>query len=274
LVLLEGNFGSTALLRRRVVAMKNEDPGIHFFPEIGAGGFSRIDSTVQFYERINALADLDFVLLDFGAGRGAAHWDDVVGYRRKLRDFKGKVREVIGADTDPIVTTNPTLNRALVLQPGGSIPLPDESVNLIISDFTFEHIEHPTHTASELDRILAPGGWICVRTPNRYGYVALANQLVPEFLRMRVLRSAQPSRKEQDVFRPFYLLNTFKALRGYFKPTNYEHFMYSWDAEPAYHANFKTLYRFFLIIHRLTPPRLRSLLLIFLRKKARKTLCE
>jgi SAM-dependent methyltransferase len=146
------------------------------------------------------------VLLDFGAGRGAAHSDDVVRYRRELLDFRGKVREVIGADIDPIVTTNPLLNRAFVLQPGGPIPLPDKYVNLIISDFTFEHIENPTHVASELDRILVRGGWICVRTPNRHGYVALVNLLTPEFLRMRVLRLAQLNRKEQDVFRPFYRL--------------------------------------------------------------------
>ena len=248
--------------------MKDEDPGIHFFPEIEAGGFSRIDSTIQFYERISALIDPGFVLLDFGAGRGAAHWDDVVRYRRQLRDFRGRVREVIGADVDPIVTTNPTLNRAFVLQLQSPIPLPDKCVNLIISDFTFEHIENPAHTVSELDRILIPGGWICIRTPNRNGYVALANQLAPEFLRMRVLRFAQPTREERDVFRPFYRLNTLKAVRRHFRPTPYEHFMYSWDAEPAYHANFKALYRLFLIIHHLTPSSLKSLLLIYLRKKS------
>jgi SAM-dependent methyltransferase len=211
------------------------------------------------------------VLLDFGAGRGAAHSDDVVRYRRELRDLRGKVREVIGADIDPIVTTNPTLGRALVLQPGSSIPLPDKCVNLIISDFTFEHIEDPIHIASELDRVLVPGGWICVRTPNRYGYVALVNRLAPNFLRMRMLHLAQPSRKKEDVFRPFYRLNTFKSFRMHFKKTHYEHFTYSWDAEPAYHANLKALYHFFLIIHHLTPPRLRSLLLIFLQKKNNET---
>ena len=251
--------------------MKNEDPGIDFFPEIGAGGFSRVNSTIQFYERINALVDPDFVVLDFGAGRGAAQWDDLVSYRRELRDFRGKVREVIGADIDPIVTTNPTLNRALVLQPGSPIPLPDKCVNLIISDFTFEHVEDPANIARELDRILIPGGWICVRTPNRFGYVALANRLAPGFLRMHVLRFAQPGRKEQDVFRPFYRLNTFKSLRNHFEARYYEYYTYSCDAEPAYHANSKVLYRLFLIIHHLTPPKLRTLLLIFLRKKSNKT---
>jgi ubiquinone/menaquinone biosynthesis C-methylase UbiE len=47
-------------------------------------------------------------------------------------------------------------------------------VHLIISDFTFEHIRDPSHTANELNRILIPGGWMGA-TPNKYGYVALSN---------------------------------------------------------------------------------------------------
>jgi len=247
--------------------MKNVDPVIHFFPEIEAGGFSRIDSTVQFYTRVNALLNPDLVLLDFGAGRGVSHLEDVVPYRRELRNFRGKVREVIGADVDPVVVTNPSLDRALVLDPTGTIPLSDECVHLIVSDFTFEHIRDASHTASELNRILIPGGWICARTPNKYGYIALASQLVPEFLRMHVLRLVQPRREEQDVFKTFYRLNTLRALQGYFSPAEYEYFVYSWDAEPAYHANSKAFFRFLLMIHHITPPMFQTLLLIFLRKK-------
>ena len=245
--------------------MKNPDPTIHFFPEIGAGGFSRVDSTIQFYERINALIKPDFVLLDFGAGRGVA---DVICYRRELRNFKSKVCEVIGADIDPVVAQNPLLSRAFVLDPAGSIPLPDECVNLIISDFTFEHIEDPYRTASELDRILIPGGWICARTPNKYGYVALANQLVPESFHLRLLRFLQPSRQEKDVFKTFYRLNTVGALKRHFKQAKYDYFVYSWDAEPAYHGNYKSVFRVLKTIHGLTPPIFRTLLLIFLRKRA------
>src|SRR5262245_29252165 len=64
------------------------DPTSSFFPEVGAGGFSRIDSTIQFYQRVNALVDPKFALLDFGAGRGVHCFDDSVSYRRELRNFK------------------------------------------------------------------------------------------------------------------------------------------------------------------------------------------
>jgi SAM-dependent methyltransferase len=243
------------------------DPTGYFFPEIGAGGFSRVDSTIQFYERVNALIKPEFVILDFGAGRGTGYMEDVVDYHRKLRNFKGKVREVIGADVIPVVAENPFLDRALVLDQSGSIPLPPQSVDLIISDFTFEHIEDPSGTAGELDRILVPGGWICARTPNKYGYVALASQLLPSSIRLGLLHFLQPSREEQDVFRTFYRLNTFDQLQQHFNHEKYDHYVYSWDAEPAYHANFKSLFWLLKTIHSLTPPAFRTLLLVFLRKK-------
>jgi SAM-dependent methyltransferase len=239
-----------------------------FYPEIRAGGYSRVDSTIAFYQRVSALLQPASVVLDFGAGRGADHLEDAVPYRRALRNFKGKVREVIGADVDPVVTTKPSLDRALVLDPNGPIALPDRSVDLILSDFTFEHVDAPERVAAELDRILVPGGWICARTPNRYGYIAIANRLVPQSIRMRVLRTAQQDRKEQDVFPAVYRLNSRAALQRCFDPARFDHVVYSCDPEPAYHANSALLYRLFLGIHALSPPALRTILLIFLQKRA------
>jgi SAM-dependent methyltransferase len=238
-----------------------------FFPEVGAGGFSRIDSTIQFYQRVNSLLHRDFVVFDFGAGRGAAHIDDPVPYRHELLCLKGKVRKIIGADVDPIVETNPVIDERIVLGSEGHIPLADRSIDMVISDFTFEHIGDPQKVASELDRILVPGGWICARTPNRYGYIAIANRLVPNNIRRQILRLAQPDRNDEDVFPAVYRLNTPGTLRHYFDPSRYDHFVYPWDAEPAYHAGSAILYRLFLIVHAVTPNICKTLLLIFLRKK-------
>jgi SAM-dependent methyltransferase len=238
-----------------------------FFPEIAAGGFSRIDGTIQFYQRINALLEPHFVVLDLGAGRGANFYDDPISYRRKLINLKGKVREVIGADIDPIVKQNPGIDRAILLEPSRAIPLVDKSVHFVISDCTFEHIEDPAFLAGELDRILAPGGWICARTPNRRGYIGLANRLIPERFRMRILHLTQPDRKEEDTFRTFYRLNTIRLIKRYFDPARFNHFSFSWNVEPAYHANSRLLFALFFALDTITPSPLRSILLIFMQKK-------
>src|SRR5271157_3284584 len=96
-------------------------------PEIFAGGFDRYDGTIQFYQRVNALLRRDFVVADFGAGRGRIHIDDPIGYRRSLTNLKGNVKEVIGVEVDGAVTTNPAIDRAIVIS-GPELPLRDRSV--------------------------------------------------------------------------------------------------------------------------------------------------
>src|SRR6201995_1817857 len=100
-------------------------------PEISAGGFDRYDGTIQFYQRVNALLQPDFTVLDFGAGRGVAHIEDEVRYRRELLKLKGKVKEIIGVDVDSAVKTNPAVDRSIVIT-GSDVPLPDNSVDLIL----------------------------------------------------------------------------------------------------------------------------------------------
>jgi SAM-dependent methyltransferase len=239
-----------------------------FFPEIGAGGFSRVDGTIQFYQRVRSLIWADAVVLDFGAGRGVRYIEDTIPSRRELHCLKGKVRRVIGADVDPVVKQNPGIDEAIMLGPQGQIPLPDRSVDIVVSDFTFEHIADPQTIARELDRVLAPGGWICARTPNRYGYIAMANLLLPKGMRRRVLNLMQRDRKAEDIFPAYYRLNTVAALRRCFDPRGYDHFVYAWDAEPFYHAGSSVLFRLFLIVHALSPAALKTMLLIFLHKKA------
>ncbi|MBE0698497.1 MAG: SAM-dependent methyltransferase, partial [Anaerolineaceae bacterium] len=68
-----------------------------FYPESKFGGFTRIDGTIAFYTRVQALIDTDCVVIDFGCGRGA-YADDPVSHRRSLRIFQGKARRVIGLD--------------------------------------------------------------------------------------------------------------------------------------------------------------------------------
>jgi hypothetical protein len=73
----------------------------YFYPEISVGGFSRVDGTIEFYQRINALIQPDHVILDIGAGRGSAHVDQPSLYRTRLMNFKGRVAQVIGCRETP-----------------------------------------------------------------------------------------------------------------------------------------------------------------------------
>ena len=146
------------------------------FPEVGAGGFTCIDGTIEFYGRIQALLRPEMQVLDFGAGRGAGLQADRVTFRRELRSFKGRVARFVACDVDEAVRTNPGADETLVIALDQPLPFPDAVFDLIVSDFVFEHITKPALVCTELRRILKPGGWICARTPNKYGPVQAVRQ--------------------------------------------------------------------------------------------------
>lgn len=237
-----------------------------FFPEIAAGGFTRVDGTIAFYSRINALVSDSSIVVDFGAGRGK-FVDDLITYRRELRWLKGRVQRIIGLDIDDIILENPALDESHVIFEGRALPLADESVDLIVSDFTFEHVKDPHWLAEELSRILKIGGWICARTPNKWGYIAVLARLVPNKLHGAVLHVVQPQKKRIDTFPTFYRLNTRQDLRNFFPAQRFEHIVFEHDAEPAYVANSILGWRLTLLLSRISPRRARTMLFIFLRKK-------
>jgi len=237
------------------------------FPENAAGGFSRWDGTVQFYQRVRALLAPGQVVLDFGAGRGAAYYEDSSSYRKSLRDLRGEGRRIIGADVDPVVRSNPWVDESIVIDIAFPLPFPDSTFDLILSDSTFEHVEDELRIAAELDRSLKTGGWICARTPNRYGYVAMANRIVPGRLGNSLVRSAQPDRKAQDIFLAYYRMNTLRKLRTLFPSSRYDHMSFAFDSEPRYHFNNRMIFFLLMGLHGLTPPEFRNTLMVYMRKR-------
>ena len=204
------------------------------YPELGAGGFTRDDGTIEFYGRINALLHPDMVAIDLGAGRGC-QFDDTNGYRRGLLRIQGKVSKVVGVDVDPAVLTNTFVDEAKVYD-GRRLPLDDASADLIYSDWVLEHIEDPTAFAAEVDRVLKVGGWFCARTPTSHSLTALGSRIVPNRHHAQALQAVQAGeRKAEDVFPAFYRLNTFGALRKFFPAALWNNFSYTYTPSPAYY---------------------------------------
>ncbi len=238
----------------------------HFFPETYAGGYSRVDGTVEFYGRVNALLRPDMIVLNYGAGRGVAV-EDPVTYRRGLLTLKGKVAKVIGMDIDPVVESNPLIDEAIVIEPNKSLPLKDASVDLIVSDYVFEHLNDPACVAKELHRVLKPSGWICARTPNRWGYIGIGSRLISNRFHEIALKRLQPDRKAVDEFPTYNRLNTKTSIVNNFTTSQFDHFLYTFNSEPAYFGNSKIMWRIMLLAFRLIPQGLGATYFIFLRKK-------
>lgn len=236
------------------------------YPEFKAGGFARCDQRIIFFSRVNALLRPEMTVLDLGPGRGKFQ-ELETGFKRDLTLLKGKVARVIGADPDPVVRTNPELDEAVVMTPGEPIPLPDRSIDLVVSWAALEHVEHAELYASELDRLLTPGGWLCAWTPNKWGYPAVLSRMVPNRFHTAVLKVMAPHRLPEDTFWTYYRMNTQRQLRRLFPVDRFEHFTYTFDGPPNYHASRVVLARFWQLYAYLTPPPFRSCLHIFIRKR-------
>ena len=246
--------------------MTNKAPG-RKYPERGAGGYSHVDGTVEFYGRVHALLEPGSVVVDLGAGRSNVD-EDPVRYRRELRRLQNGAKHVVGLDVDPVVLTNPNVDSAYVIRVGEPLPLADASVDMVVSDWTFEHLDDPAGAAAEIRRILRPGGWVCARTPNKWGYIGMAARAVPNQYHNAVLRRVQPNRQTKDAFPTRYLLNTRADIARHFRPEHFRDCTYTMDGEPAYFAGNPAAWRAANALFRLTPARCRSVLFVFLQRTA------
>ena len=223
-----------------------------FYPESRFGGFTAIDGTVAFYTRVQALLQPGAVLVDFGCGRGA-YGADPLPYRRSLRIFKGRAGRVIGIDAGPGGADNPFLDEFHPLEPGCSWPLADDSADLVICDNVLEHLSQPDAFFAEARRVLRPGGVVCIRTPNRWNYIALLAQLIPNRRHAQVLAKAKAGLCAEDVFPTFYRCNSLPAVRSALRRHEFAGVVFGYEAEPSYLAFSRLAYALGVLHQKLAP---------------------
>ena len=161
------------------------------------------DPVGLFLERVEPYLTPNITVLDVGAGSGF----------RSTYAIKGRVRQIWGVDLDPRVATNPLLDRGYVAD-GATMPLPDNSVDVVFSIYVQEHIEDPASFARELFRVLKPGGTYLSLTPNRFHYVPLVAAITPTSLHRSL--NAKRGRSGEDTFPTFYRLNTAREIERQF----------------------------------------------------------
>ena len=242
------------------------DAMARIYPEIGLFGFSRDDQEMLYLNRVRAVLSPESRLLEFGAGRGRPA-EKLTGRKRDLADMRDACAEVCGVDVIPEVSANPLLHEGRQLEEDGTIPYPDATFDVVCSWAVFEHVSDACVAASEIDRVLKPGGGVVGWTPNAFGYIAVGARLVPQPLHGRVLSFLAPSRESRDTFPAYYRMNTRKALRRLFPGDRYEHFSHFHQSPPALHGNRMWLARLWQCLNHVAPPALWPYLHVAMRKR-------
>lgn len=232
-----------------------------FYPEARFGGFTDIDGTIAFFNRINSLLERSFTLLDVGCGRGA-YANDPIPFRRDLRNLKGKVSKVIGIDVDPAAADNPFLDEFRSIQKE-HWPVESDSIDLIVCDHVLEHIDRPDQFFSEARRTLNNAGFLCIRTPNQWSYIGMAARLVPNRYHTNVTSIVQEGRREEDVFPTLYKCNSISKIREMLNKYGFESVVYGYEAEPSYLSFSKGVYRLGVLHQRFAPQFLKPVIFAF-----------
>ncbi|RFB05367.1 class I SAM-dependent methyltransferase [Parvularcula marina] len=240
-------------------------PMQQLFPERRIVKFHRRQDRLLFFSMVDELVTEDMTVLDYGAGRN--RFAEYGPHLNRISTYKGRCARIIGVDVDEAVMTNDAMDETHLIGADGTIPLPDNSVDLIYSYAVFEHIADPDRVSAELSRVLKPSGWLCAWTPNKWGYGAIGARLIPNDRHAKMLEGQPGQRGEADVFPTAFRLNTRFAIRRYFPGEAFEDHSFYYNAQPAYNFGSAFLARVWLGYMAVTPSFLSQCLYIFLKKR-------
>ncbi len=192
-----------------------------FYPDSSKSG------TIFFYSMIHRQLKPTMVALNLGAGPGPE--DE----HHKLREY---VSRVIAVDIDAAVVNNPDVDEAHVITSTSPLPLDSSSIDVIVSDYVFEHVEHPNVFLKEAFRVLKPGGRFFFRTPNLTHYVSLFSFFTPHSVhRLLANRMRGLPTEAHDPYPTFYRMNRPATLRSLATEAGFSRCDFSMiEGEPSY----------------------------------------
>ena len=186
----------------------------------------KYNGTSVFYRWVREYTQPNTVILNLGAGPPTLN---------RIRQFKGEVAEVVGADIDPIVLANPELDRAFLIV-NGKLPFNDASFDVVLSDYVLEHVAQPVQFLAEVKRVLKPNASFFFRTSNLFHYVTGISVVTPHWVHTAVANKVRAlSENAHDPWPTHYRMNTRSKLRRLAEQVGYSATeMRTIECEPSY----------------------------------------
>ena len=124
-----------------------------------AADFGNLEANLRFLEASGLLAP-DRRVLEIGTGRGTL-----------LQLLRARGLDVTGVELSPDrIAESRVLHGDLPIQQIADVilPFPDAAFDVVLSFDVFEHIPDSDGHLSEVRRVLKPGGWYLLQTPNKW----------------------------------------------------------------------------------------------------------
>ncbi len=156
--------------------------------------------------------------LDVGCGRQLVPPDKMS--LDQQRTCFGQVPFLVGVDIDQAILEHPLLS-SRVIGLCGTLPFASETFDLVTANMVLEHVQDPAAFLADIYRVLRPNGRFIFHTPSaRYYLVALA-RLTPESVKHKLIWILE-RRRDEDIFRTYYRLNTPAAIARFAKTSGFE----------------------------------------------------
>jgi SAM-dependent methyltransferase len=151
------------------------------------------------------------------------------------RELAARCGLLVGVDPSDNVLENAFVHRRVrsTIEEFGE----SDSFDLATLRMVAEHVEQPGAVVAALSRLVAPGGYVVIFTPNRWSPVAMLGAAIPDRWHARLTRVSD-DRSDEDVFPTRYRMNTRRQLEALFATGGFR------EAAFAYLDNCRTLQRF------------------------------
>ncbi|MEO6728689.1 MAG: class I SAM-dependent methyltransferase [Candidatus Dojkabacteria bacterium] len=160
------------------------------------------DSVSIYKSIVSKLVTSETVIMEAGCGFSNLYTEE---YKR--------AKHVIGVDiSDEYLRMNDLIKEKIVSDLSSIPMIKDNSVDLIISSWVFEHLENPDKVIKEFGRVLKPGGRAVFLTPNALNYVVIINKIIPHKFRLWVATKLG-GKLTVEPMKTFYRANTVGTLK-------------------------------------------------------------
>ncbi|HLW02121.1 MAG TPA: class I SAM-dependent methyltransferase [Ktedonobacterales bacterium] len=197
------------------------------------------DSLARYCEVIAAYILPETRILDIGCG----HADF-------LAPVYARTPHTYGIDPDGEAIRKNTLINNTMVGTAECLPFADDSFDLIVAAWVFEHIEHPEQACREIYRALKPGGRLIFLTPNSWNYNVWMIRLVPhrfhDFFTRRLYH-----RQEHDTYRVRYKINSPRKIARTLLPLGFREERVILNGDPSYISFNSLLFAFARFLERL-----------------------
>jgi ubiquinone/menaquinone biosynthesis C-methylase UbiE len=151
------------------------------------------------------------IVLDLGCG---IHSEDFQAIKHKIK--------LIGVDfAKQSGQQNQLLDEFKQVDLNKKLPFTDNSFDLVYSRFVIEHLQDPDQTYQEVYRVLKPGGYFIILTPNLYNKLIFLSKILPISLH-KFLRAKLTGVAEEEVFPTYYRSNRPAKIKKQLKNSGFK----------------------------------------------------